>query len=138
MEAAKADPRLEGIVAYAPLDKGASVEADLVKLADNRLVKGLRRLPQGEPDLDFCLRPDFVLGVQLLHRFNLSFDICITHRQLANVIKLVQKCPDVQFVLDHVGKPDIKNHLLQPWQDEIKALAAVHNCSCKISGMVTE
>ena len=38
----------------------------------------------------------------------LTFDICIHHPQMANTIKLVAQCPDVQFILDHIGKPDIK------------------------------
>lgn len=137
-EVAKADPRVRGIVAWAQLEKGRAVETDLVRLNGNPLVKGVRRLIQSEPDLGFCLRPDFVAGVQALHAYGLSFDLCIKHPQLANTIKLVRQCPDVQFVLDHVGKPDIKAHRLDPWRAELRELATLENVWCKLSGMATE
>jgi L-fuconolactonase len=76
--------------------------------------------------------------VQLLATYGLSFDICISHSQLANTIKLVAQCPNVQFILDHIGKPDIKNHLLDPWRAEMKTLASFPNVWCKVSGLVTE
>ena len=132
-------PRIQGMVPWAPLEKGDAAKADVeALLAANPLVKGIRRIIQFEPDLDFCLRPDFVKGVQLLADYGLSFDICISHIQLANTIKLVAQCPHVQFILDHIGKPDIKNQVMEPWQTEIKTLASFPNVWCKVSGLVTE
>jgi L-fuconolactonase len=46
--------------------------------------------------------------------------------------------PEQQFVLDHISKPDIKSGIIQPWKNDIEALAAFPNIWCKISGMVTE
>jgi L-fuconolactonase len=106
-------------------------------LAEDTLVKGIRRLIQGE-DIDFCIQPNFMNGVKTLARYGLSFDICIFHPQLANAIRLVEQCPNVQFILDHIGKPDIKNQLFEPWKQEIKILAEFPNVYCKISGLVTE
>lgn len=137
-ELAAAEPRLRGIVPWAPLEKGDAAEADLARLAANPLIKGIRRIIQFEPDPEFCLRPDFVRGVQLLARHGLTFDLCIHHRQLANTIKLVRQCPDVRFVLDHIGKPAIKDGLLDPWRAELRTLAALPNVWCKVSGLVTE
>jgi len=135
---AKEDQRIEGIVPWAPLEKGDAVRMDLEKLADNRLIKGIRRIIQFEEDIEFCLRPDFVKGVQALPDFDLSFDICISHIQMANTIKMVQQCPDVQFILDHIGKPDIKNQIFEPWKQELKTLSGFPNVWCKMSGLVTE
>lgn len=137
-EVAQLDPRIRGIVAQAPLENGAAVESELVRLAANPLVKGIRRLIQSEADDAFCLRPDFVRGVQLLPRHGLTFDLCIFHRQLANTLELVRQCPNVTFILDHIGKPDIKAGRLDPWRDELRALAAQPNVWCKLSGLVTE
>jgi len=137
-EVASADPRIRGIVPWAPLEKGDAAEAALARLASNPLIKGIRRIIQFEADQEFCLRPDFVRGVQLLPRHGLSFDICINHRQLANTIKLVRQCPNVSFILDHIGKPDIKGGLLDPWRAELRELAGFPNVWCKLSGLVTE
>lgn len=135
---ARGEARIAGIVAQASLEKGANVEADLARLATNPRVKGVRRLLQSETDDAFCLRPDFVRGVQLLSKYGLTFDLCVFHRQLAGVIQLVRRCPEVRFVLDHIGKPDIKTGRLDPWRRELRELAALPNVWCKLSGLVTE
>jgi L-fuconolactonase len=135
---AEADPRLMGMVAAAPLEHGDAVKADLEKLAALPLVKGVRRLLQGEPDHAFCLRPGFIEGVKLLLGFGLSFDLCVYHHQLHNVIELVRRCPEVRFILDHIGKPAIRDGRLDPWRADIERLAALPNVWCKLSGVVTE
>ncbi len=133
------DPRIKGIVPWAPLEYGDRSRAFLdALLAASPLLRGIRRIIQYEPDMDFCLRPDFVRGVQILPEYNLSFDICIDHRHLPNTIELVRRCPDTRFILDHIGKPDIKNHALDPWRAGIKMLAGFPNVWCKMSGLVTE
>ena len=137
-EVSRAEPRIRGIVAWAPLEKGEVAEADVARLAANPLVKGIRRIIQFEPDIGFCLRPEFVRGVQLLHRHGLSFDLCINHLQLPNTIRLVRQCPDVRFVLDHIGKPDIKAGRLDPWRADLRELSRIENVWCKLSGLATE
>jgi L-fuconolactonase len=135
---AEQDQRITGMVPWAPLEQGDGARPALEEFAQNRRIKGVRRIIQFEPDPEFCLRPDFVRGVQSLADYGFSFDICINHRQLANTIKLVAQCPKVAFILDHIGKPDIKHHLLDPWRAEIQTLAGFPNVWCKISGLVTE
>jgi len=135
---AEEDPRLKGIVPWAPLEKGNGARPALEKLAENGRVKGIRRIIQFEADIEFCLRSDFVAGVQALPDYGLSFDICISHTQMANTVKLVRQCPDVQFILDHIGKPDIKNQVFEPWGQEIRQLSELPNVWCKVSGLVTE
>ena len=130
------EPRLKGIVASAPLENGQGVRPVVEKMAENPLVKGIRRLLQAE-SLDFCLQPDFIKGVQLLAEYGLSFDICIAHPQLTNVIEFVKQCPDTQFILDHIGKPDIKNEVFQPWKREIETISEFPNVFCKVSGVAT-
>jgi L-fuconolactonase len=136
-EVAETEPRLKGMVAQAPLEQGAAIRPELENLANNPLIKGVRRLLQDE-DVDFCLGTSFIEGVRQLPDFGIPFDICIYHRHLANVVKMVQQCPDVQFILDHIGKPGIKDGLLEPWKSDLKDLAALPNVMCKISGMTTE
>jgi L-fuconolactonase len=137
-EVARVDPRIRGIVPWAPLEKGEAARDALARLAANPLVKGIRRIIQFEADQEFCLKPDFVRGVQSLPAYGLSFDLCINHRQLANTIKLVRQCPKVRFILDHIAKPDIKAGLLEPWRAELRELSRMENVWCKVSGLVTE
>jgi L-fuconolactonase len=133
------EPRLQAVVAAAPVERGNAIREHLESLvAISPLIKGVRRNLQDEAEPDFCLRPDFVAGVRLLAEYQLSFDLCIKHWQLPYVIELVRRCPDTAFILDHLGKPDIKEQLLDPWQADMRKLAELPNVACKISGMVTE
>ena len=134
---AKSEPRIKGIVAWAPLEEGEVARSVVAKLAENPLVKGIRRIIQSE-SIEFCVQPGFIQGVQMLEEFGLNFDICIYHPQLANTIQFVKQCPNVQFILDHIGKPNIKNQLFEPWKREIKVLSEFPNVFCKVSGLVTE
>ena len=135
---AKRDPRLAGMVAWAPLEKGRSVAAELQRLARHDILRGVRRIIQFEPDLDFCLRPDFIEGVRTLADFGLSFDICIDHRHMANALKFAAAIPEVPMILDHIGKPAIKDGIMEPWASQMREFARLPHVSCKISGVATE
>lgn len=134
---AQEDARIKGIVAFAPLEKGDAARAELEKLKSNPFVKGIRRLIQSEP-LGFSIQPGFVQGVKSLADYDFTFDICIYHPQLPDLIQLVEQCPEIEFVLDHLGKPGIKEGILDPWREHIVTLASFPNVRCKISGLVTE
>lgn len=134
---AENDARVRGIVAFAPIEDAKHLRAHLNALKKNPLVKGVRRLIQDEPP-GFCVTPNFIAGVQLLAEYEYTFDICIRHWQLPDAIQLVRACPQINFVLDHCGKPDIKNRLLRPWRKPISELASLPNVQCKVSGLVTE
>lgn len=137
-ELAVRDRRIRGMVAWAPLEKGCAVRDDLERLTRHDILRGIRRIIQFEPDLKFCLRPDFIAGVRTLADFDLSFDICIDHRHMHDTLKFVESVPDVPLVLDHIGKPAIKEGAIQPWADQMRELAGFPNIWCKISGVATE
>lgn len=131
------DERIRAIVAFAPLENGDTTHSMLETLASYQRVKGVRRLIQPEPT-GFSIQASFVAGVRALAAHDLSFDICVAHHQLDDVIKLVRQCPHVRFVLNHGGKPNIKQHLVEPWRTHISQLAGFENMWCKISGLSTE
>lgn len=136
---AQSDPRLQGIVAAAPVDFGLRLRSYLDALMElGSTIKGVRRNLQDEKDLSVFLQPDFVRGVQLLAEYQLSFDLCLRHWQLPAATELVRRCPDTRFILDHSGKPEARAGLLDPWREHLRELAALPNVACKISGLVTE
>ena len=119
--------RLKGIVAEAPVYNGDEVRPVLEKLVDIQLVKGVRHVLEGE-SIEFCVQPNFIKGVQMLEEFGFSFDICIRHPQLANTIQMVKQCPNVEFILDHIAKPDIKGTDLRPVEGRIKDAVRISEC----------
>ncbi len=135
---AERDSRLQAMVAAAPLERGAAVTPDLEKLAAHDITRSIRRLIEIESEPGFCLRPGFVEGVKLLSGFDLAFDLCVKHWQLADAIELVRQCSEVRIVLDHIGKPPIRDGGMEPWRSQIKELAALPHVWCKLSGVITE
>lgn len=132
------DKRLCGMVAHAPVEKGAAVEHDLMALSRFATLRGIRRLIQGEADPGMCLAPAFLDGVRTVGRHGLCFDICVKAFALTYALELVRRCPDVEFVLDHIGKPDIRHGLREPWWSQMRELAALPNVAVKLSGVITE
>ena len=137
-EMADRDSRLAGMIAHAPIDKGAAVEEDILALRQHRTLVGIRRLMQTEFDPSFCLAPTFMEGLRVLPRHGLPFDICVKSWGMAHALELVRRLPEVSFVLDHIGKPDIKYGLREPWWTQMRELARLPNVICKISGAITE
>jgi L-fuconolactonase len=138
-EWADADPRLCGMVCHLPLEKGpAAIEADLAALTQNRILRGIRRLIETERDPSFCLEPGFIAALRLLPKYGLTFDICVKHWALTFGLELARRCPEVTFVLDHIGKPGIKHGLREPWWSQIAQMAKLDNVVCKVSGVITE
>ena len=135
---ADADPRLAGMVAHLPMEKGAAIEADIERLKAFGSLRGIRRLIEVERDYSFCLEPGFLEALRLLPKHDLTFDICVKHWGLVFAIELARRCPKVSFVLDHIGKPGIKHGLREPWWSQMRELARLPNVVCKMSGAITE
>jgi L-fuconolactonase len=129
---------IDAIVAFAPLELRKLAATELEWLASQPKVRGVRRILQSESVVDFCLQPSFVEGVRALARYGFTFDLCIRRNQLEAATELVRRCPDVTFVLDHLGKPAIKDRLLEPWCAQLTQLAEQPNVVAKLSGLATE
>ena len=132
------DARIKGAVVCLPLERGAALEPEIARVAKLKTTRGVRRLIQNQSDPEFMLRAPFLEALKLLPKYNLSFDICIFHTQLTNTIEMARRCPEVSFVLDHIGKPGIKAGLVEPWKAGIAELAKLPNVVCKLSGVTTE
>jgi len=130
------DSRLKGIIPWAPLDQGDAIGETLAKMSEDPRVKGIRLIIQFEDDPDFCMRPGFIRGVQLLGELNMHFELTIDPFHFPRVIKLIEACPDTRFVLDHIGNPDISGGKIQPWKDYLKSFADSGPHFCKFSNLV--
>jgi L-fuconolactonase len=134
---ADANPRIRGVVGWVDL-RAPDVGRDLARLARHPKFVGVRHVVQDEPEDDFVLGAAFMEGIRRLQEFGLAYDILVFPRQLPATLRFVEQFPDQPFVLDHIAKPHIKEGSLQPWADQIRALARFQNVVCKVSGMVTE
>ena len=126
------DRRVLGAIVCLPLERGAAIEPEMARVAKLKTTRGVRRLIQNQPDPDFALKPPFLEALRLLPKYNLSFDACILYPQMANTLAMMRQCPEVPFILDHIGKPGIKAGLLDPWRTHIREMAALPNVVCKL------
>lgn len=128
---------IRGVVGWVDL-RAASAADDLRELAAQPKFRGVRHIVQDEPDERFLLRPDFCRGVALLEPLGLTYDILVYSRQLPAVVEFARRFPYQRFVLDHLGKPEIRTRQMDDWRREMRRLSAAPNVFCKLSGLVTE
>ena len=128
-------PAPVGGVIAACRPEAATFAAELDVLARNPAVRGLRRILHTSPD-ELGRAPLFAANLRRLAVHGLSFDLCVLARQLPIAAAIAGACPDVSFVLDHCGVPDVRARALDPWRADLAALAAYPNVACKISGLV--
>jgi len=131
------EPRVTGIVAFVDVLDDARRDDALARLGQVQRVVGVRHNIQHQP-AGFAVQPAFVRGVQAVGAAEYPFDLCITANQLAEVVALVERCPGTTFVLDHCGKPAIRDEEFDIWAAQLERLASNERVSCKISGLLTE
>jgi predicted TIM-barrel fold metal-dependent hydrolase len=130
----RADNPLDGVVACGrPESKEFGSHLD--NILGHPKLKGIRRVLHTQPD-ELGQSETFIENVRSLAGHNLSFDICVLVRQLPFAIRLVSRCPDVTFILDHCGVPQVREKILDPWRANIREIAGFPNVCCKISGLV--
>lgn len=134
---AEAEPRIAGIVAFVDLLDDGTRATRLARLARTSRVVGVRHNIQHHAP-GFALQPEFVRGVQAVSEAGWPFDLCITADQLPEALTLVELCPDSSFVLDHCGKPAIRDGAFDDWARDLERVAAHDRVSCKLSGLLTE
>jgi L-fuconolactonase len=83
-------------------------------------------------------REDFTAGIRVLAELGLAFDLLVRPPHLPLARAVAASVPEQRFILDHIAKPLIADHVLEPWASDLKRLAALPNVACKLSGMVTE
>ena len=137
LELADGHSVIRGVVGWVDL-RSPMVDEQLEILCDHTKLVGIRHVVQDEPDDAFMLQDDFLRGIHRLGRRNLAYDILIFARQLPATLEMVRHFPRQRFVLNHIGKPDLRTGEMEPWASQMRELAQHENVWCKLSGMVTE
>jgi L-fuconolactonase len=132
------DPRIRGIVAMAPLEWGGRVEPLLREMRDQHpSVKGIRRIMEFDADpRALTLGDGFIEGVNLLEAFGWSFDINPNYTQMDIIREFARRVSrGVPMILDHCGKPGIRQGAIAQYRDDVKDLARHPNLWIKLSDL---
>jgi predicted TIM-barrel fold metal-dependent hydrolase len=144
-----------GIVGYADLARGASVEKVLEAMieAGGGRFRGIRFITASHPDQaawgSAIIRPAGLLmdprvreGFARLAPLGLTFDAWMYHTQLGELVDLARGFPETQIVLDHVGGPiglgpyaGKRDEVFASWSGQIRELAAFPNVHIKLGGL---
>jgi L-fuconolactonase len=105
-----------------------------------RFLVGLRDQVQGRPDADFLARPEVVAALKAIAGTVPTFDLIVRVDQLQAAAKAAAAVPELGFVLDHLGKPQVRegDAGLKAWREAVAPLAKQPNVTAKLSGLVTE
>jgi L-fuconolactonase len=133
---AAVDPLALGVVGWTDIT-AADAPARIAKLAENIWLKGLRPMLQDLAD-DWILNPSLDPAIEAMIAADLSFDALIKPRHLPSILAFVRRWPDLRVVIDHGAKPDIAAGQLDPWREQMAALAGLPGVHCKLSGLLTE
>ncbi|MER5946406.1 amidohydrolase family protein [Streptomyces sp. NPDC001904] len=133
-------PLVAAVVGWTDLTRPdiADELARLRRLPGGQHLVGIRHPVQGEPDPGWLIRPDVRRGLTAVADAGLVYDLLVHAHQLPACVKAAADHPELTFVLDHLGKPEIAAGRLDPWRTDLRALAELPNTVCKLSGMVTE
>lgn len=135
VELARTHTMIQGVVGWVDL-LAENLEERLAYFSQYPIIKGWRyRLEDREEG--FLKDPRLRKGLSLLQANNYRFDLFVGPRQLKETIGLVADFPEMNFILDHAGKPDIRHRDLQSWSVLIRELAQAPNLNCKLSGLLT-
>ena len=136
-EEAAREPRIKAIVPMAPLEWGADVEPMLETMRGRHPTTcGIRRIIEFDKDpRALALSKGFVEGVNLLEKFGWHFEINVNFRQMDIVREFVGRIPYVPMILDHCGKPGIKEGALGQYRSDFAELKRHPNLYCKLSDL---
>ena len=97
-------------------------------------VVGFRRITHVVPD-GVSQSETFRRNIRKIGAAGWPVDLCFLARQHALCEALVRACPEVRFVLDHCGTPDIAGNDLSAWRASMARLAGLPNLWVKLSGV---
>ena len=98
-------------------------------------VVGFRRILHEDVAEDVSLSDTFRENVRRIGRAGFPFDVNVLGRTLPLARDLARACPDVTFVLDHCGTPDIAGNGWDEWSAGLAEVADCPNVNVKLSGL---
>ena len=141
---AAASDLIAGVVGWTDLESSALADAlaALREQPGGEALSGIRHPVLIETDPGWLTRPAVLAGLAAVGAAGLCYDFVVPADLLHVAADAAAACPDVTFVLDHLGNPQVRGRAGgQPdpgWIGDIRRLAALPNTVCKLSGILGE
>lgn len=139
MEITKDVDYVAGIVGWIDFDTNLNTFIkSLNALQKNRKFVGIRPMLQDLSDDRFILRKRVLENMKKVAELDIPFEFLIYPKHLPYVYEVLHKVSGLRAVIDHLGKPDIRNQDMDSWFFWMNKIGKFSNVYCKLSGMVTE
>jgi L-fuconolactonase len=137
---AAASDLVAGVVGWVDLEASGAAEAigALRQRPGGGLLAGIRHPLLTEPDPDWLARPAVLRGLAAVAAAGLVFDVVCEPRQLPAAVAAAAATPQLTFVLDHLGNPDLGGGVHGSWASAFRRFAALPNTVAKLSGILGE
>ena len=100
--------------------------------------RGMRHLIHEEKNPDWVIQDVVIESLKVLASHNMIFEVvAVFPNHLKHVPTLSAKVPNLKMAIDHLAKPPIKDKVMSPWADQMKAAAENPNVYAKVSGLNT-
>ena len=110
-------PFIVGVVAWIDLtapDVADTIAALRAGPGGERLV-GIRHQVHDEPDPEWLSRADVRRGLDAVATARLAYDLLVRPREYPAAAAVARDLPGLRFVIDHLGKPSIRDGTMEPW-----------------------
>jgi predicted TIM-barrel fold metal-dependent hydrolase len=117
----------------------------ILQFKGSSYIKGVRHYLNNPKQLE---DERLIQNLRLLGSLDMSFDLLVPPGLIGQAAKLVERCGDTRFILDHCGNADPlafagnldwgrkPQHDAEQWKRDVDALASRTNVICKISGII--
>jgi L-fuconolactonase len=137
---AAASDLVAGVVGWVDLEAPGAAQAigALRQRPGGRFLAGIRHPVLTEPDPDWLARPAVLRGLAEVAGAGLVFDVVCEPRHLPAAVAAAAATPQLTFVLDHLGNPDLSAGVDGSWASAFRRFAALPNTVAKLSGILGE
>jgi L-fucono-1,5-lactonase len=131
---------IAGVVGWIDLtahDAREQIAAHRAQAGGEKLV-GIRHQAHDEPDPGWLARDDVTRGLEAVGEAGLVYDLLVRTRELPAAHRAAERLAELAFVVDHLGKPPVRDGWDDDWERWMSRLSRLPNVSVKLSGLVTE
>ncbi|MCG7384666.1 amidohydrolase family protein [Paenibacillus sp. ACRRY] len=136
LELANLSDSILGVVGW--IDLFTSHKEQFKRFCKHKKFVGFRIMMQEMSDVSRVLEQSYLEALKYYEALDLPIDILVKENQLGVLNELLREVPDLRAVINHIGKPRIKEQVFEPWEHLMGEIAKHPKIHCKISGMVTE
>ena len=126
------------VIGWVDLSNTQETEQRLTMYERHPKFRGLRHLVHYETDPNWIMRRPVIDSLRVASDHHVVFELAAQFPDhLKHVPDLAEACPGLKIVVDHLARPPIKERLMSPWSEQLRAAAQSPNVYAKISGLNT-